>query len=461
MRQMFRVRTSLVAAMLVPVGACGTDGTAPREDVEKWDDGLVVATDSATLGMPGDPTFVSQYGNDRGDGSVQRALVGWTLEVPARVGVWRGFPSGYHRELPGRLVRWSTTSGTVTPDTSRSDATGYARTLWTPAGTGVATVTARIPRDTGTYSVEIVPAALRADSLAMAPIAAHTCALTSEGAMYCWGPGLPGGRPVRMGGSARYVQITVGRVPARAIPCARTVEGALHCFADTLVVVPLEAPLVSIAGSATGVCGATAAGNVYCVDGTLRATPLALEVPITRLFATQARRPCGTTPQGEGWCGLGPPQPPGPVADTGGSWRVSSTLRFRQLVEAGAYYYGPFGCGVTTDGELHCWGSGTRTLVHVRQGESFRSVFAWPNGIGTGSACALTLAGRVDCLQPGGGPFRFGQWGTVQTGFGLSLTCGILLSGEVVCWGRDWPRGALGIGLDRESQGLPSPVLPP
>ncbi|MBC7897014.1 MAG: Ig-like domain-containing protein [Cytophagaceae bacterium] len=117
--------------------------------------------------------------------------------------------------------------------------------------------------------------------------AAHTCALTSTGAAWCWGLGNSG----QLGNNAASIQLSPVAVQAPGVAfvelaagafhtCGRTAAGAIWCWgqndvgqvgsnnaADALIAVPVQGappPFVELVSGGGHSCARTAAGDVWC-----------------------------------------------------------------------------------------------------------------------------------------------------------------------------------------------------
>ena len=196
----------------------------------------------------------------------------------------------------------------------------------------------------------------------------HTCALTPNGAAYCWGSNVVG-------------QLGSGPGPTRAVP--------------TLVAGGLSFISLSVGGAHS--CGIVASGEVFCWGfngaGTLGVTtsetclwgatqtscstrPTA--VSTGRVFASLGISPssfttCGVS-AGDAWCwgdNSGGQLGDGTRANRLAPGPVSGNLSFARVVGGAGH-----SCGITTSGITYCWGSnrsgqlgigGTdRSLIPVR-----------------------------------------------------------------------------------------------
>jgi alpha-tubulin suppressor-like RCC1 family protein len=146
------------------------------------------------------------------------------------------------------------------------------------------------------------------------------------------------------------------------------------------------------------------------------------------------RHSCALTPAGTAYCwggndynqlGLGT----APTSARPNPLPVSGGLSFTSLQTAGA---GNFSCGMVIDGSVYCWGSN----VHGQRGDGTP-----PKGIG--------LEIRFPTQVSGGLPWQ-------QITVGGDHACGIVLTGEAYCWGKN--NGELGDGTTTD-RNVPTPVI--
>ena len=277
----------------------------------------------------------------------------------------------------------------------------------------------------------------------------HTCGLTTDNRLYCWGNNGSG-------------QLGDGTTIERHTP----------------VPVAPELRFLQVSAGAQSTCAVTTGYQAYCWgyngwgnlgDGTVtrRLTP----VPVAggrqfRLVETDEPHGCAVTLadnrvycwgfNGEGALGDGTTTSSRvPVA-------VAGTLRFRQ-VSTGRWHT----CGVTTDDRAYCWGYnqrgqlGDRSEVDhrtsptlVADGHRFRQLDA-----GFEHNCAVTTDKRAFCWgngrdgQIGNGKAYLSFWPRAVAGglsfdrvsAGLFHTCGETTGNRAYCWGSN-TRGQLGDG---------------
>jgi alpha-tubulin suppressor-like RCC1 family protein len=242
----------------------------------------------------------------------------------------------------------------------------------------------------------------------------HTCALSSEGGVYCWGKGAEGqlgqgtaadsNEPVRVAGAVRFQSISAGALHS----CGLDDAGAAWCWG----------------------------WNAYYQRGNPTDTATARPVPVAgglRFTALDAggNHTCALAADGQAWCWgynrfgqLGD----GTTNTSVGPVRVQGTVRFRQIT-AGTTHT----CGVATSasgGQTWCWGSNALGQL----------------GVGSDTILA-TLPRRV-----------VGGASLAQVSAGMDHTCGVSSSGVLYCWGGN-AHGQLGTGASAPD-GVPGALTP-
>jgi hypothetical protein len=323
----------------------------------------------------------------------------------------------------------------------------------------------------------------------------HTCGLRS-GAAYCWGDGSTGqlgnGRllsrdtPTRVEGGLTFSSLSVSGLGRS---CGVTTTGEAYCWgADFYGTLGRGAPtggmsaapqrvasdvrFASVSAGAWGysVCGLAVTGEAYCwgansfgqagvpsstgscelngqtvacvasparVQGGLRFTWLSTGGTSTCAIGVDGRAYCWGYNGMNGLLGNGETNTSHatPVA-------VAGDLRFTGLSVSESQ-----ACGVTTGGEVYCWGSnrggalgdGTgenrRVPTRVASNVRFRSVGVLPElgGMGAG-ACAQAEDGTVYCWGAGRSvPARL-EGGLVFTSLSPSHGCGVTADRTAYCW---------------------------
>jgi len=439
--------------------------TAGAQTVVATSPGLPAVTFTA-LGAADAPTAIAIV-----SGNNQVASPGVALGQPLRVRLTDRFGNG----VPGVPVTFSVgaADGSISPPSSLTNADGIAQGTWTlgPAG-GLKLAGAAA----GALSVTFTAGS----TVSYASIGVggrHTCAVSTDNVLYCWGYNGDGQLGLGAGAS--------GSGPVYAVPQPSAVTGALS--------------FLEVNSGSFHTCAWTLSFNPYCwgknVDGRVGNGSLAqVNAPAHLSGANVFRRisgggthSCGITLADrvlcwgfarDGQVGAGVP-----AADVVSSpAEVSGDLRWGQ-VSAGELH----SCGITNNGETYCWGVNLRGQIGdagtadrfvptvVAGGHSFVRVTA-----GGDHSCALENDGTAWCW----GSNTFGQLGdgsvadaTVPTlvaggltfesiSAGLNYTCGVLgsptlpgadpVGGAVYCWGRN-QAGQLGDGSQLQRT-VPTPI---
>jgi alpha-tubulin suppressor-like RCC1 family protein len=299
----------------------------------------------------------------------------------------------------------------------------------------------------------------------------HSCGLTPEGMAYCWGENrsgqlgngtvTPSDVPVAVAGGLRFRTMSA----TSNFTCAVAVSGEVYCWGS----------------NTNGQLGAPSTGQT-CGNNALacEVTPqrVAGLPPSVGVYAggnaggasrfDAYGHTCALTPQGDAHCWgynhfgqLGD----GSKTDRPAPARVVGDQRFRMMALGDAHT-----CGVTHDGAVFCWGwNGRAELgVSVPPVESNRCYVAdiqyWcsplPLRVDGLSAAMVTAGDNHTCAAQFGGPAYCwgandtGQTGTAQSSLavlqpapvaggylfvavsaGPHSTCGIVIAGDVFCWG--------------------------
>ncbi len=294
----------------------------------------------------------------------------------------------------------------------------------------------------------------------------HSCALTPDGAAWCWGDNDLGqlgdgtrtdrSIPVSVKGGHKFVALTSGE----EFVCGLDAEGLAWCWgqgSDSQLgngnVADMWVPVAVSGGHSwkflrageDNVCGITTLGETYCwgdnSDGTVGDGTSGVDraVPTLVLGPTD-----GAPPLKFSWLGLGNEFVCGLEAGTGAAWCWGSNNR------------GQLGIGVTG-------GFRTRPVAVVGPNNVFRSLFD------SGDDDAYTACGIAASAAEFGGPAycwgdnehgQVGDGGTVNRNAPTLVTstesflqilpadyhaCGLTTGWRVMCWGSD-DRGQLGNG---------------
>lgn len=227
----------------------------------------------------------------------------------------------------------------------------------------------------------------------------HTCGLAEDGVAYCWGQpemtGNPEGgvcaygymmpdlscrfepRPVRE--DLTFLEITAS--------CGITETGALWCWGEDVWRVFPDTPLRGFDGGEAAGCGLSAEGAAYCWGG--------------NEFGQLGIGSADT---------LEHPEPEEVATDLG-----FTDIAYHTVI--GSAYHPPHACGIASDGAVHCWGAGgagqlgtTESLatcpgppdgeggpcspepVRVASEETFETIEA-----GQDFTCGLTTGGELYC----------------------------------------------------------------
>jgi hypothetical protein len=357
---------------------------------------------------------------------------------------------------------------------------------------GSTTITATAATMRATATVTVLPAV---DFVDVASGFDHECALTVEGAAYCWGDNFhgqlghtfvtcPGGgghpcvsSPLPVDGGLRFAVLDVGGgyggYGRGSYSCGLTPDGSGYCWGS----------------DRNGQLGDGSAGD----DMQSRASRVVGSLAFMAIRVGKGHT-CGLTTTGEAYCwgandhgqlgdSIRDTCSPYPIPCSAAPFPVIGELRFAS-VELGDNHT----CGLTTDGDAYCWGDNSHgelgnatadTVIHeaptlVAGGLRFVTL-----SLSGSRSCGLTGARQVYCW----GLNLFGEVTTVGTDepcakpvFSDELThcrlsptpvagaplltaiigtCGISLDGVVYCWG-----GFFNDAICNWCASFPSPMKP-
>lgn len=339
----------------------------------------------------------------------------------------------------------------------------------------------------------------------------HTCAVTSAGALLCWGENGDG----RLGDGTTSDRLTpvavsglgsgVAAVAAGGVhTCALTTGGGVKCWGGNLYgglgdgtwtpvrttpvdVVGLESGVTAIAVGGAHSCALTSGGGVKCWGlpaGDGEDEPRNAPVDVVGLgsgvtaIVAGASHTCALTAAGgvKCWTNGGAP------AGDGSAAFVLSPVDVVGLESGVSALWAGDGhtCARTTGGALKCWGFNHRGQVGDGTDVDRLTpvdVVGLPPGVvelalGASTTCARTAAGAVSCWGLG----RSGQLGhglgtaepfpvpvvglgggVAAIGVGTLHSCSLSTAGAVSCWGEN-VRGKLGDGT---TMTRPTPVAVP
>jgi alpha-tubulin suppressor-like RCC1 family protein len=300
----------------------------------------------------------------------------------------------------------------------------------------------------------------------------HTCALTTDAEPRCWGWDTDGQRgdgqvgqrdtvaaPAPVVGGHAFASLVAGG----SFTCALTSEGAAWCWGDNgngqlgigstgagvgePTPVDTDLRFDRLTAGSLHVCGLTPAGEAWCwgrneegqlgtgTAGDPEPTPVAVagDLELTALAAGGGFT-CGVAADGAAWCwgsnGIGALGDGNAPTDSAVPVEVAGDLSFRSVAAGGSHV-----CALTVADQAWCWGfNGSGQLgdgnegtdrdvpTAVLGGHLFRAVTA-----GESSTCALTDDGAAWCW----GADDFGQLGDGSEGTPADRPVRVVAPGEV------------------------------
>ncbi|MGD8728071.1 MAG: Ig-like domain-containing protein [Gemmatimonadota bacterium] len=393
--------------------------------------------------------------------------------------------------MPSAVVTWASAD----PAVASVDSDGLVTAL-APGSTTITATSGSVEGEVSTTVAELM--------IAAAPLAAgesHACALATTGEAYCWGGnglGMLGngssrlsGSPTPVSGAHTYRQISAG--PIGNHTCGLTADGRVYCWGDNYwgevspfvtersvyepVLVDVGHTVVQVAVARYHSCALTTTGEAYCWglndhghlgNGTLSESggPDKVDAPAPfESIAAGRNHTCGLDGSGLAYCwgfnqygGVGQ----GVEWDNPIPTLVSSTHHFDQIAGGDG-----FTCA-RSDGDVYCWGSNSQGQLGGGGGAEAGVPSLVPGlsdivfvEAGTHYACALDEGGAAYCwggnynrqLGAGDGADSelvpptevVGGHSYQYLALGDQAACGLGTDETVYCWGSN-PDGQLGDG---------------
>jgi alpha-tubulin suppressor-like RCC1 family protein len=298
----------------------------------------------------------------------------------------------------------------------------------------------------------------------------HTCALTPDNRIFCWGDNLFGAlgdpavrqsfSPIPIVSTAVFTDVAVGSQHS----CGLRGDGVAFCWGSndagqlgiqtigTGAAVPVAVStglrFASIAAGDRRTCGRLADGASYCWGALwvarqnnrevfrVQPSPFRIQPPASfHLLAAGASAICGVTPAFQAYCWDA--NPAGGIGD--GTTNGSQTP---VAVEGGPSFVaiasgGMHACALADSGLAYCWGAGQLGQL----------------GVSPALMAARCTPDELACERA---PVRVSGWRVyAQISAGDRHSCGLTLTGNIYCWGA----GGLGQrGDGRTSSGEWSPI---
>ena len=357
------------------------------------------------------------------------------------------------------LLAQDTARVTATPEDANGNTVQSTIVTWSTSDPGVATVDAGLVTAVGAGSANITAEAEGHEDVASVSVLVlefvsvtaggdHSCGLTADGGVYCWGRGNFGNSPtpVRIAGLQTYTAVeagqehTCGIIDTGDAYCwGRNHDGKLgHDLSESVVpaLVPGGHTWASISAGFDHTCGVTTAGAAYCWGNNFAGTlgdgsavshspdPLLVSGGHTwESVSAGSFQTCGLTTGGDAYCwGF---NDVGQLGDGTQTDRNTPTLVTDGITWQSVSAGGKFACGVSTSNVGYCWGSGDQL------GDLSSSPRSTPGPVSGGLSLASVISGNQH-------------------------SCAIATGGELYCWGRNF--GALGNG-DTADQNTPVLVV--
>ena len=309
--------------------------------------------------------------------------------------------------------------------------------------------------------------------------AGHACAVTTAGAIKCWGLNVAGALgdgttttrliPVDVVGLGSDVaSVSAGN----AHSCAVTIDGGVKCWGYNIHgqigdgtttnssvpvdVVGLSSGIAEVAAGGSSTCALATTGGVTCWGAFFGPVPVSM--------ASLGSDHTAISAGGLHYCAL----------TTAGAVKCWGSNQFGQL--GNGTFSTPFGavqvtgltggvaqietgfghsCALTTSGIVKCWGANSLNQLGNATGMNSSVPIDVP-GL-SGNATAVSAGGIISCAAVTSGEVFCwgGQYGSphllpnissaAQISVGLDFACAVLSSGNLECWGNN-PLGELGDG---------------
>ena len=343
---------------------------------------------------------------------------------------------------------------------------------------------------------------------ALATGGSHTCAITQDGQAHCWGANYSGQLGDGTSGDDRINPVTVPSLTnvtalttGGAHSCALTHDGHVRCWGNNTSgqlgdgttaqsTTPLETSLTSTSALAAGdyhACALTHDGHVHCWganyagqlgDGTTDQRSKPVDSGLTDVTALSAgsRHTCALTHDGHVHCWGA--NESGQLGD-GTTDQSTTPVTITGLDDVTAIATGDaHSCALTLDGQAHCWGDNTSGQL----GDDTTDQRTKPVAVtGLSDITALTAGGEHTCALSQDGKAHC--WGANYSGqlgdgttdqrtkpatvtdlsdvtglaTGLSHTCALTLDRKAHCWGNN-DTGQLGDDTTTEQRTKPVTV---
>ena len=230
----------------------------------------------------------------------------------------------------------------------------------------------------------------------------HACALTTDGAITCWGTNASGESNTPDG---RFTAVTVGG----AHSCGVRTDRSITCWGEIRWVAP-DGEFVAVSSGTSKACGIRTDGTISCWGGSS---------PLSRLIAPEGQFAAVATGDFHA-CGL---RADATIACWGYDQDGSTDAPDGQFVAVSSGT--AHSCGLRTDGTITCWGSNRRGQTDAPDGQ-FVAVTA-----DSYDPCGLRTDGTITCwgadfLSATGPPD--GQY------IAISGTCALRADGTAICW---------------------------